>query len=154
MFCDLGANMGPTWHPTWHQVGAQIAQKSIPKTTKKLKPLEIDFWEDFGGFGEAKWSQVGTKMGSKMELISITAKIKKTYKHQWILMIFEAPGVPKSMKNRSKICTKIDQKIEASWDPFLGGFWRIWGGIMEPSWYQNGIQNKSYLENAENHKNV
>ena len=41
-------------------------------------PIGIDFWKDFGGFWEAKWSQVGTKMGSKMELILITPKIKKT----------------------------------------------------------------------------
>ena len=30
--------------------------------------LGIDFWKDFGGFGEAKWSQVGTKIVSKIIL--------------------------------------------------------------------------------------
>ena len=27
--------------------------------------LGIDFWEDFGGFWKAKWSQVGTKIDQK-----------------------------------------------------------------------------------------
>ena len=80
--CDSGANMGPTWDPTWRQVGAKIIQKSMSKSIKKLEPLEIDFWKDFGGSGEAKWSQVGTKMASKMELILKTLKIKKTFKNQ------------------------------------------------------------------------
>ena len=78
ILCDFGANMGPTWDPRWHQVGAKIDQKSMSKSIKKLKPLEIHFWEDFGRFLEAKWSQVGTRMGSKMELILKTVKIKKT----------------------------------------------------------------------------
>ena len=58
--------------------------------------------------------------------------------------------LPKSIKNQSKIDVKIDQKIEASWNPFLKGFWRILGSKMEPSWYQNGIPNRSYIESAEN----
>ena len=28
-------------------------------------PLGIDFWEDFGGFWEPKWSHVGTKIDQK-----------------------------------------------------------------------------------------
>ena len=31
-------------------------------------PLGIDFWKDFGGFWEGKWRQVGTKMGSKIDV--------------------------------------------------------------------------------------
>ena len=52
--------------PTWRQVGFQnrpkIDQKSMPKSIKNLMHLGIDFWEDFGGFWEPKWSQVGTKI--------------------------------------------------------------------------------------------
>ena len=44
---------------------AKIYEKSIKNQT----PLRISFWEDFGGFGEGKWSQVGTKIASKMDLI-------------------------------------------------------------------------------------
>ena len=74
--------MGASWGPRWYKVGAKIDQKSMSKSIKKLKPLEIHFWKDFGGFWKAKWSQVGTKMGSKMELILKTAKMKKNYKNQ------------------------------------------------------------------------
>ena len=31
-------------------------------------PLGIDVWVDFGGFWEEKWSQVGTKIGSKIDI--------------------------------------------------------------------------------------
>ena len=30
--------------------------------------LGIGFWKDFDGFWEGKWSQVGTKMGSKIDV--------------------------------------------------------------------------------------
>ena len=73
-----GGVLGASWGPRWYKVEAKIDQKSMSKSIKKLKPLEIHFWEDFGRFWEAKWNQVGTKMGSKMELILKTAKIKKT----------------------------------------------------------------------------
>ena len=41
-------------------------------------PLGVAFGTVFGGFGEAKWSQVGTKMASKMDLILHAAKVQKT----------------------------------------------------------------------------
>ena len=100
---DFGANMGPTWDPRWHQVGPKIVQKSMSKSMKKLKPLEIRFGENFEGFWEAKWSQVGTKMASKIDLILKTPKIKKTFKTNEHSMILEFPGVPKSRKNLLKI---------------------------------------------------
>ena len=43
-------------------------KKSIQKSIKKLMPPGIGFWKDFGGFWEGKWSQVGTKMGSKIDV--------------------------------------------------------------------------------------
>ena len=61
---------------------------------KKLKPLEIRFGEDFEGFWEAKWSQVGTKMASQIDLILKAPKIKKTYKNQWNFNDFGGSGGP------------------------------------------------------------
>ena len=37
----------------------------MQKSIVFLMPLGIDFWVDFGGFGEAKSSQVGTKIDQK-----------------------------------------------------------------------------------------
>ena len=34
----------------------------MQKTIEKVMHLGIDFWKDFGGFWDAKWSQVGTKI--------------------------------------------------------------------------------------------
>ena len=50
----------------------------MQKSIKILMPLGMDFWSDFGGFWEGKWSQVGTKMGPK---IDIGAEAEKSTKH-------------------------------------------------------------------------
>ena len=106
VLCVSGANIGPTWDPRWHQVGVQIVRKSMSTSIKKLMPLEIDFFKDFSGFGEGKWSQLGTKIGSKINLDLKTLKIKKTHKNQWNFNDFwgsDGPSWdPKSIKNRYK----------------------------------------------------
>ena len=47
---------------------------------------------------------------------------------------------------------KSIKKLKALEIDFWEGFWRIWGGKMEPSWFQDEIQNGTCLENAENKK--
>ena len=62
----------PKKWPTWPQVGLQnrskIDKKSMQKSIVFLMPLGIDFWVDFGGSWVPKSSQVGTKMGSKIDV--------------------------------------------------------------------------------------
>ena len=53
--------MWPTWPQLGSQDGAKIEKTSMQKSIKKSMPLKIDFWNDFGGFWDGKWSQVGTK---------------------------------------------------------------------------------------------
>ena len=45
-------------------------------------PLKINFWNDFDGFWDGKWSQVGTKMGLKIDLILNKVKTENYYKKQ------------------------------------------------------------------------
>ena len=45
-----------------------MTNKSIPKSIIFLMPLGIDVWMDFAGFWEEKWSEVGTKIGSKIDI--------------------------------------------------------------------------------------
>ena len=45
-----------------------MEKKSMQKSIKNLMHLGIDFWSDFNGFWKGKWSQVGTKMGSKIDV--------------------------------------------------------------------------------------
>ena len=52
------------------------------------------------------------------------------------------------------IDAKIDQKIDASWDRFLGGFGRILGAKMKPCWHPKGTPNGSYFECTENQKDL
>ena len=56
--------------------------------------------------------------------------------------------VPRGSQNEEKIDAKIDQKFDASWDRFLGGFWKILGAKMEPSWHQNRTPNPCERRNA------
>ena len=42
-----------------------MENKSMHKSIKNLMHLGIDFWKDFGGFWEAKLSQVGTNIDQK-----------------------------------------------------------------------------------------
>ena len=60
--------MWPTWPQLGSQEGAKMKKKSMQKSIKNLMPLGIDFWVDFGGFWVPKSSQVGTKMGSKIDV--------------------------------------------------------------------------------------
>ena len=62
--------MWPTWFQAVLQKRTKIDKKSMPKSIKNLMHLGIDFWEDFGGFWEPKWSQVGSKIGSKIDINS------------------------------------------------------------------------------------
>ena len=73
----LGGLLGPSWR-SWRllglvlasEIGPQVDQISTPKSIRTLMPLGIDFLEDFGGFGELKWRQVGSKIGAKIDLNS------------------------------------------------------------------------------------
>ena len=50
------------------QNGAKMVPKSIQKSIKILMFFLIGFLSDFDRFGVPKWSQVGTKMGSKIDV--------------------------------------------------------------------------------------
>ena len=98
----FGALLGPSWRPlgpSWRplgpvlavlaaswarlglvlaaEIGPQVDQISTQKTIRTLMPLGIDFLEDFGGFGEVKWKQVGSKIGAKIDLNSKGRKSSK-----------------------------------------------------------------------------
>ena len=85
------AILGPSWgplgavlalgSPSWAvlgRLGALLSRFKIDaKIYQKTKPFKIGFWSDFDGFGEGKWSQVGTKMGLKIDLILNKVKNRK-----------------------------------------------------------------------------
>ena len=71
----------------------------MSKSIKKLKPLEIHFWEDFGRFGEVKRSQFGTKMGSNIGFPENKKKSLAELAH-WLGL----------KSGGSKLGAKIDQK--------------------------------------------
>ena len=60
----LGALLGPSWA----LLPFKMVKKSFEISIKKMMHLGIDFWKDFGGFLEAKWRHVGTKIDQKSML--------------------------------------------------------------------------------------
>ena len=80
-----------------------MKKKSMQKSIKNLMPLGIDFWEDFGGFWVPKSSQVGTKMGSNIDV-----KVERR------LLIIRAPAAAGARCLQNvwwKLGTKIDQQF-------------------------------------------
>ena len=109
----LGASWGvlarKRW-PTWLQLGPQneprITKKSMPKSIKILMALGVGFLKDFGGFGKAKWSQVGIRIASQIDRNFERRFFEKTLFFVWKNNDFERSGAQsweqKSIKNRSK----------------------------------------------------
>ena len=98
----FGTLLGPSWRPlgsSWRPLGAvlavlaaswarlglvlaaeigpQVDQISTQKSIRTLMPLGIDFLEDFDGFWEVKWKQVGSKIGANIDLNSKGRKSTK-----------------------------------------------------------------------------
>ena len=53
--------LGPKWRPSGQH--DRCNNRSF-----LLMPFGIDFWTNFGRLGLPKWSQVGTKIGSKIDV--------------------------------------------------------------------------------------
>ena len=58
------------------------------KIHEKVMPPGIGCWNDFCGFWEGKWSQVGTKMESKIDLNFETRFLFGILENQWKLNVF------------------------------------------------------------------
>ena len=70
-------------------------------------PLGIDFWEDFGGFLEPKWSHVGTKIDQKSMPVAKSDFLKNR--------ALPAAGARFFKIRWSKLGAKIDQKSIKKW---------------------------------------
>ena len=89
--------------------------------------LGVDFWKDFGGFCETKWSQFGTNIGSLIDLNFERPILQKnTTKHMksyWFVGFWGRSWGPKSIK--------VDQDIEATragiWASIFDRFWWFLG---------------------------
>ena len=94
------ANMAPTWLPK----RSQKREKIEAKNDQNFDASWGRFFKDFDGFGEAKWSQVGTQIASKID-----PNIEKRFFEKTLFFLrknndFEGSGgrswEQKSIKNR------------------------------------------------------
>ena len=101
----------------------------------------------------ASWGRLGSVLGASWARLGASWAVLGA---SWTEKVANmAPTwFPKWNQNGEKINPKIDQNFDASWDQFLIGFWWIVGPKMEACWHQNGIENLSYLENAEKPQNI
>ena len=105
-------------------------------------PLGIDFLTDFGRFLVPKWRQVGTNIGSKIDI-----SFEKRF--------FESRGLPAAGARLlriggPKLEAKIDQKLKPKMDCLLasifGGFWLFLVGKL--GWKIEPRANKNRFQNA------
>ena len=87
--------MAPKREPRW-------PKKSIPNSIIFLMSLGIDVWVEFGGFLVPKWSQVGTNMGSKID-VNLEWRFLKN-------RALAAAGARFFIIGASKLRRKIDRK--------------------------------------------
>ena len=144
----------PKKWPTWLQVGLQnqskIDKKSMQKSIVFLMPLGIDFWVDFGGFGEAKSSQVGTKIDQKSlpiakcdflkrRLSELTSIFDPILVPTWLDFGTQNPpkstqkSIPRGIKKMMHFCIDFWAILAPFWDPswgHVGYFFRLQGGTL------------------------
>ena len=106
--------------------------------------LGVGFWNVFGGFWEAKWSQVGTKNVSKIDLNFGRPNLQKyLIKPIVILCFFDFRGANLGAKTDQKTIKKQKQKGRRSEHRFLIDFGGFWGPGWEAKWSQNRTQKAS-----------
>ena len=119
-------SLGPSWRPlgavlavltaSWARlvpvlaakIGPKVDSTSMQKSIIFLMLFEIGFLMDFGRFGEPKWSQVGTKIGSKFD-INFEERFLKN-------RALAAAGARFLRIGGSKLGPKINQKSITKWN--------------------------------------
>ena len=72
----------------------------MQKSIEKSMHLGIDFWKDFGGFLEEKWTHVGTKIEQKSMPTSKSEFLKKLCFPLGKAMILKVQGIEVGANNR------------------------------------------------------
>ena len=119
----LGSQLGS-------QNGANMVKKSMQKSIKKLMHLKINFWSDFNGFGDGKWSQVGTKIDQKSMPIAKSDFLKNRALAAAGARFLRFWGSKLGARTHQKSIKKWSQHGKASWNSFFFDF----GGFGGPSW--------------------
>ena len=99
-----------------------------------MLPLGINFWTNFGGFLIPKWSQVGTKMGSKID-------VNFERRFFWIF----------GWKLGTKTDRKSIKKRSPRWDASRHRSFSDFGQFLEPCWEAKSSKNRSKI-NLKRHR--
>ena len=107
-------------------------------------PLGVDLWTKFGRCLLPTWSQVGTKMGSKIDVNFEWRFFKKHCFSKRKIRFFGIKWVQVESQNRPKIDQKTESKMDGILASIFLGFWSILGGKLggkpEPRSTQKGIE--------------
>ena len=114
----------------------------MQKINQKIDAFQKRFFLDFDRFWEGKWSQVGSKIVSEIDVNFERPIFTKTNKKQLFFINFcefwDPSWVPKCIKNQSK--NLIEDKVRLSID--FSRFWSILGGKLGSKWLQKSMQKR------------
>ena len=137
------ANMAPSWLPK----SKQNRRKIDAKINQKTMHLGFDFWKDFGGFLEAKWKHVGTKIDQKSMPTPNNDFLKKLCFSWGKTMILRVQGVEVGSQNLLKNYKKLKPKMDRLLASIFDGFWLVLGAKLgwkiEPRAIKNRLKNAS-----------
>ena len=115
-----------------------MKKKSMQKSIKNLMHLKINFWNDFNGFGDGKWSQVGTTIDQK----SMPSAKNDFLKNRALA----AAGARFFRFWGSKLGVKIDKKSIKKWSQHGKASWHRFvidpGRFCDPSWKAKSSQDR------------
>ena len=132
----------PTIHPKYMKNTIKKQLKNQPKIDQKSTKNRS--WRPLG----ASWGLLGGSWRSRGHLGGLLGASWGPLGASWWplgrhLVANMAPSwPPKRSPNRSKIEAKIDQFLNASWDPIFARFW--W--ILRSKWRQLGLQNRTQID--------
>ena len=95
-------------------------------------PFGIDFWTNFGRLGVPKWSQVGTKIGAKIDVNFDWRFFKNHCFSVRKTKVFVIQRVEVGSQKRPKIDPKTKSKMDCILASIFDRFWRIWAAKLGP----------------------
>ena len=147
VWVDVYAILAPTWGQLGTQHGAKLEPKSFKNRcqnrSKNWSLLRSIFGRILEDLGRQNGAKLVPKWHPKWSLSWKRWKSKKHLKTNEKSMILEVPGVPKSIKNRSKIDYKSKPKLGCLLASIFRRFWEVLGAKLGRKTEPRSIKNRN-----------
>ena len=129
---DSAAPLGSIWGLLRASFGPKFVKNRTLKCIKNKIDFDRIFLTDFGRFWDPKWSQIGPKMGSKIDLNFNMRIFKNHWKTKGKSILLGFQGVEVGTENRPKIDPKRRCQRERVLASILAGFGTVLGSKLSP----------------------